>query len=47
MEPSQLRKCFIVSNVENVGSSRLGKDGKRSKSDIVSEDTDYEEDEES
>jgi len=41
------RKLSRVSNVENVGSSRSGKDGKRSKSDIVSEDTDYEEDEES
>ncbi|KAM4074114.1 hypothetical protein ACB094_10G069000 [Castanea mollissima] len=41
------RKLSRVSNVENVGSSRSGKDGKRSKSDIASEDTDYEEDEES
>lgn len=41
------RKLCRVSFVENVGSSRSGKDGKRSRSDRVSEDIEYEEDEES
>lgn len=41
------QKLLRVSNVENGGSSRSGKDGKRSRPDRVSEDTDYEEEDES
>lgn len=41
------QKFSRVSNMENGGSSRLGKDVKRSRSDRVSEDTDYEEEGES
>lgn len=47
-EPSKKqRKLSSISSMENYGASKHDKDGKKARSDMVSEDKDYEEDEDS